>query len=145
MQTYLRVGLVLVVVILALGVCDEAEAQPLTDPYEHPHPTTGEAGVWVPVWLQRVELKRKADLTTCQASTQLQADALAARAAEVEALRSANLEITEAVAGLKNHSAALGVRAEAAEKKAARRWVWAWTSTSAAAVALLTLVLVSAL
>jgi hypothetical protein len=144
MPTYLRTGLVLVVLILALGVCD-SKGFAQTDPYEHPHPTTGEPGVWVPVWLQRVELKRKADLTVCQASTQLQADALAARVAEVEALRSANLEVTEAVEGLKEYGAALGVQREQTEKKAARRWVWAWTSTGAAVVAILSLVLVSAL
>lgn len=129
---------------ILFGAC-EARAQDKTDPYEHPHPTTGEPGVWIPVWLQQAELARKAELTTCKAERTEKVAEAAERTAEAASLRSANLEVTAANSGLKEHSAVLGLQLEESEDDAATRLTWAWTSTGAALVAISVLVLQAAL
>jgi hypothetical protein len=136
--------------IIALNACIlfghcTAEAQDKTDPYEHPHPTTGEPGVWIPVWLQQVELARKAELESCKAEREAKAQEAAERAQEAASLRSANLEVTEANSGLKELSAAQGLRLGEAQEDADARLIWAWTSTGAAVVAISVIVLQAAL
>jgi hypothetical protein len=135
----------LALILLLLLVASPALAQDKTDPFELPHPTTGEPGVWIPVWLQRIELSRKQELTMCQAQRTLMGETISEQKAHAASLKAANLEITAANAGLKDHSAALGLQLEEARGDNAVYERWAWGSTGAALVAISVLVLQAAL
>ncbi len=135
-------------VVAVLLLCSSAAAQPEpteTDPYEHAHPTTGEPGVWIPVWLQQIELARKAALGTCQEQRTKRDEQLTERTAEIESRKQAQLEVMAANSGLKETLAITSLQREEAEDRAETRLIWAWTSTGAAAVAVLVAVLSVAL
>lgn len=133
------------VFLCALLFAVPALAQDKTDPYEHPHPTTGEPGVWIPVWLQQIELARKAELQTCKDERSSKTQEAVERTQEAASLRAANLEVTAANSGLKELSATQGFQLDEARDDADTYETWAWTSTGAALVAISVIVLQAAL
>lgn len=107
-----------------------------TPPYATPHQTTGEPGVWIPIWLQQEHLQTESGLETCQKQDVETKAALAERTREAEASKKAAAELKVSNASLIISEAAAETRAEDAEDSAETRLVWAWTSTGVAAVAI---------
>jgi hypothetical protein len=123
-----------------------ASAQdPRTPPYVADHKDTGEAGVWIPNWLQQAHLQDAAALEACTEEKADTAAALSERSLEALAARNANTELRKGNEALQT---ALSVtKVDLKDEKAAseNRLIWAWTSTGIGVVALsvLTLVLVN--
>lgn len=105
-----------------------------SDPFELPHPTTKEPGVWVPLWAQRLTLEMNTKLNTC---TQ-ERDGLNKLVLEK------NAEVTASLAAVKTLSAALEadtkVIADLKQKLSVsktvseRNYVWALIATGSALV-----------
>jgi hypothetical protein len=123
----------------------QAQDTALTDPLDLAHPKTGEPGLWIPGWLQQVELQRKADLKTCTETSANTASTLAERTAEVVSARRANTEQQSANEAVRASLTATSAALEESERVSNARFYWALGSTGAAVVAVLTAVLIEAL
>lgn len=120
-------------VALFLSTCVPAYAQE-SEPFELPHPVTGEPGVWIPPWVQKLHLETDAKLKLCTASFDADQQLIAEKNAEI-------IERIAAAADLQHglvHTQAVLADAQAkrneAENVAENRLVWAWVATGIAAV-----------
>lgn len=118
-----------------------AAAQGQTDPLVLAHPETGEAGVWIPSWLQKEFLLTEAKLGSCLEKNAVYQLELEQRRLQITELREASVDLTVSVDQLKTHAADLRTRAEEAEGAAQDRLLWAMASTGGATVAILLLIL----
>jgi len=117
--------------LLCLMVVSHASASP---PFEMPHPENGDAGVWIPVYIQRYHLQVEHELEVCWTDQRLvlqqRAEALAAL--EAEKTRSEELgeayDVVQLALGQEDrHVAGLEVKLQ-------RRTRWALTTTITTAI-----------
>ena len=116
-----------------------AQEAPKTDPFPLANPTTGEPGMWTPVWLQQEILKTDAALKSCSAERAAQMQILHEDALQLHDLSAADTELQQGLETLKKQVALEHTLATQADNKAQTRLYWAIGSTGAAAVAILIL------
>jgi len=134
-----------VCVLAVLSATPVSAQEAKTDPFEMVHPTTGESGVWVPQWLQRIELQRREDLHVCVEVKKLTAEVLREKLLEVESLRAEGAETRAASEKLKEQLTAEVVRREKADARASTSNTVAWASASGGGVAILAMILLHVL
>lgn len=116
-----------------------------TDPFEMPHPETGETGVWVPQWAQKLELERRVDLRVCTETKAQLAEALDERKLETKSLRAEQDETAAANERLKEQLTVEKLRRQREASRAETNKVIAWTSAGGGGVAVLVAILLSIL
>jgi hypothetical protein len=102
---------------------------------------TGEPGVWIPPWVQKIHLDTDSALKTCN----LMRDALTLRStetsAELSARSAAIFDLQESITSLNTQLVAEDLRAQEAENTSKNRMIWALTTTGGVVVATLVIVL----
>lgn len=121
--------------LVALLCLVPALARAESEPFALPHPTTGEPGVWIPPWVQKIHLDTDAALKTCN----LMRDALTLRStetsAELSARSAALFDLQQSIDALNTQLIAEDLRAQEAESAAKGRMIWALTTTGGVLVA----------
>jgi hypothetical protein len=118
-----------------------AFARAESEPFALPHPTTGEPGVWIPPWVQKIHLDTDLALKTCNLERDALTSKVSENAAELSARSAAIADLQESVAALNTQLIAEDLRAQEAESTAKNRMIWALTTTGGVVVATLVIVL----
>lgn len=125
----------LLLIALFLGSCmTPAYAQAESDPFELAHPVTGEPGVWVPPWVQKLHLTTDAKLKTCTDTLSLQEALVREKNEELEARISATEDVRTALGHTQAELMYEQARLRAAEASSEKRFIWAIVATSVAIV-----------
>lgn len=124
-----------VFVVLALCISASTASAQESPPFELTHPVTGEAGVWIPLWVQKLHLQTDAALKTCfkeQSTLHLQVQT---QTLELRERKAAELELDVAVTALRTQLASESRRANKAQNTSTARLHWALVATGSAIVA----------
>lgn len=117
-------------------------ATPVVAQEDMKHPTTGEAGAWIPRWLQKEHLVTDAKLKTCDKVTTTQKKELQAKDREAKNLDLALYQEKEAseviVKALADTS--LVLEEEIEHNNTLNTWLWGTSSTALIATTVLVLV-----
>ena len=107
-----------------------------TDPLPLANPTTGEPGVWVPVWFQQEVLKTDAQLKACTEIDRSRVFQLSEQALELHETQAATVAFQKSIAALKAQLTFVRLEEQSAAARAQRNLVLAVGSAGAAVVAL---------
>lgn len=105
-----------------------------SNPFELPHPTTGEPGVWIPPWVQRLHLETDAKLQTCLEVSKAQATMLAEKEAEISSRIAGTEAVRDALRQTQTQLVSEQIRLSAATASSERRFIWAIVATGVALV-----------
>lgn len=120
-------------------------AAPALAQEDMPHPKTGEAGAWIPRWMQKDHLKLELDLQACEKLKENQAERLEKKDEEIEARETALEEEKEGSRAITQVLTATELELKEEKEKKNTLTGWLWGTGSVAVVATTILVLVVAL
>lgn len=120
--------------ILVLLCMTPVYAHAESDPFELPHPVTGEPGVWIPVWAQKIQLETDSKLKLCTDAFDNDQALIAEKNAEISDRVAAATALQDALKHTQEQLAAEHTQLEAAKSSAEARWLWAVVATSVAVV-----------
>lgn len=118
--------------LLLLTLPTVAAAQ--SDPFELPHPTTGELGVWIPVWAQKLHLDTDLALRVCSTEREVLLSKLSVQDAELTERRAAIVDLNESITALNTQLVAESQTAQLAEEASHNRLIWALLATGGVVV-----------
>lgn len=110
-------------------------AQAESDPFKLPHPVTGEPGVWIPPWVQKMHLDTEVQLKTCTETITLKDQKLAEKDAEIANRILGTEDIRAALGHTQAQLMAEQARLRAAKSTAESRLLWALVATGGAIIA----------
>ena len=125
----------LLIVLLVSSCMTPAYAQAESDPFELAHPVTGEPGVWIPPWVQKLHLETDAKLHTCTETLTLKDQQLAEKNAEISSRIAATEDVRSALGHTQVQLMVESSKLRAAEAASEKRLIWAWVATGGALIA----------
>lgn len=109
------------------------------------HPKTGEAGAWIPRWLQKDHLKLELDLKSCELEKDNQAERLEKKDEQLQSQSNALEEEKKASGALTEVLTTSELELQEEKEHNDTLTAWLWGTSSAAVVATTVLILVVAL
>lgn len=103
-----------------------------SDPFELPHPTTKEPGVWIPLWAQRATLEMNVQLNICTRERGVLQDIIEEKNAEIADRISATTDLRTAVDAQTRVMADLKQKLDLSKARSERNLIWALVATGGA-------------
>jgi hypothetical protein len=123
----------LLLIILFFSACvTPAYAQAESDPFELAHPVTGEPGVWIPPWVQRLHLETDAKLKTCTEEKAVEYAVLVEKNAEISERIAAYSALKDGLGHTQTQLANVQKQLQDAKASSEKRLVWALIATGGA-------------
>lgn len=120
-----------------------AFARAESDPFELPNPTTGEPGVWLPVWAQRLSLKEHAELQLCTEAYDEDQKLIAEKNAEISERITATTLLKSGLKNAQSQLAGVQQQLKDARNSSQNRLVWALIATGGVLVSGIVLTIVA--
>lgn len=125
----------LLLIALFLGSCmTPVYAQAESDPFPLAHPVTGEPGVWIPQWAQRLSLETDAKLKTCTETLSLEDKFAAEKNAEISERIAAYTALKDGLDHTQVQLIAVQKQLQNEASASHNRLVWALIATGGALV-----------
>jgi hypothetical protein len=128
----MRSKLLLFVFLFLSAYMTPVYAQAESDPFELPHPTTHEPGVWIPPWVQRLHLTTDAKLKTCTEEQTARAAQTAEKNAEIAARIAAYSALKDGLGHTQSQLANVQQQLQDSKASSETRLVWALIATGGA-------------